>query len=180
MSAVFEGVVISGDEAELTRAFDGLNSRLPLRLARLTHEILGIYRFEYAEGRLFDLPELERIAQELSKGFGPALVVFYDDRAHAMGSALFAEGALLREFGEADEIWVRLDEEGLPDLDGPRFSGDALPEDFEDGDCIRGAIDAGLEAAGFGVLGQAEVMAAFCEDEYGWLAEAAPHPGGPS
>ena len=162
MSAVFEGIVISADADFLHRAFLTLESRLPLRLARLAPSLLGIYRYEYEAGRLFDLEELDRLARLLSGEFGTALLVFYDDRSDAIGSALYDGNQLRREFGESDEIWVRLDEEGMLDLDGPRFPGDALPEDFEDGECIWSAIDAGLEAAGFGALGRAEVMAAFC------------------
>jgi hypothetical protein len=178
MSEVFEGVIVSADESALRWAFNDLHSRLALRLTRLSLSIFGIYRFEYTEGRLFDLPELERIAQRLSKGFDSVLVVFYDNRAHAMGSALFSGGQLIREFGEADEIWVGLDEDGTPALDGPRYSGDDLPEEFDDGECIRTAIDAGLEAAGFGDVNESELKQAFCYDERGWLAESVPNATG--
>ncbi len=95
-----------------------------------------------------------------------------------MGSALFSDGQLIREFGEADETWVSLDEDGIPALDGPHYTGDGLPEDFDEGECIRTAIDAGLEAAGFGALNEGELKLAFCYDHRGWLAESAPNAGG--
>jgi hypothetical protein len=180
MSEVFEGVVVSADESALRGAFNDLHSHLALRLTRLSPSIFGIYRFEYTEGRLFDLPELEQIAQLLSRKFDSALVVFYDNRAHAMGSALYSGGRLSREFGEADEIWVGLDEDGEPALDGPKYHGDDLPEDFDEGECIRTAIDTGLEAAGFRGVNERELKQAFCYDERSWLAESAPNAGSPT
>ena len=180
MSEVFEGVALSADEPAIRRAFNDLHSRLALRLTQLSPPIFGIYRSEYTEGAPFDLPELERIAQWLSKKFEPALAVFSDNRGHAMGSALFSGGRLMREFGESDETWVALDEDGMPELDGPRYSGDDLPEDFDEGECIRTAIDAGLEAAGFCALNEAGLKEAFCYDRRGWLAESTPRSGGPA
>jgi hypothetical protein len=54
----------------------------------------------------------------------------------------------VRYFGEQDEIWVPYGEDGKLVTDGPRYPGDAVPEDIEC-DCIWNGIDAGLEAAGF-------------------------------
>lgn len=175
MSDVFEGVVVFTDEAAISRSFAELRSHLALRLTRLAPSILGVYRSDYPNGRPFDIPEQERIAQRLSEEFDRALLVFYDDRCDACGAALYSGGRLTREFGEPDEVWVELDDDGTPNLEGPRYSGDALPDDFDDGDCIRTAIDAGLDAAGFGTLNQALLKQAFCYDEFDRLAESAPY-----
>ena len=50
--------------------------------------------------------------------------------------------------GEADEVWVPYGDDGQLVLDGPRYSGDEVPEDVEC-DCVCNGIDAALEAAGF-------------------------------
>jgi hypothetical protein len=54
----------------------------------------------------------------------------------------------VRYFGEQDEVWVPYGEGDELAMDGPRYPGDALPEGVECG-CIRQAIDAAFEAAGF-------------------------------
>jgi hypothetical protein len=61
---------------------------------------------------------------------------------------LSQDGEPVRYFGDQDEVWVPFGEGTELVTDGPRYPGDALPAGVEC-DCIRTAIDAALEAAGF-------------------------------
>ena len=62
---------------------------------------------------------------------------------------LFDNGHVARQFGSTDERYVLLDENGEPDKEGHLFTLEELSKD-EEYQCIRHAIDAGLEALGVG------------------------------
>lgn len=172
MSNVYQGIVLAGDGSVVAQFLNDHPSRMSVRLAELAPGLLGVYRSEFASGRLIDWDEAERQARQLSAEFGPALAVFRDNRFGVDLATLFAGGLPVREFGEADEVWVAYNAigDGTLDLDGPRYAGDQIPSDVEC-DCIRGAIDAGLEAAGWGVLQRDNLIDAFAHNASGWLAE---------
>ena len=170
MSYVYEAVVLAGGEAAVRRAFDRLDSPLSLRLLRLADRGFAVYCWREGAGRGFAAAEVNRLAAELSRTFRAALAVHYDDSRGIKTAQLFRNGKAVREFGEADEVWAPMDAHGDPRLDGPRYAGDAIPPDVEC-DCIRQAIDAGLEAAGFaGWADAASLRRAVCVRQ-DWLAE---------
>jgi hypothetical protein len=81
---------------------------------------------------------------------------------------LSRDGEPARYFGEADEVWVPFGVGGELLTDGPRYAGDALPDDIEC-ECIRNGIDAALEAAGFqGWVTAAELVQLVCSNEPVW------------
>jgi hypothetical protein len=65
-------------------------------------------------GRLFKWEEIDRLAASLSFEFGTSLSVHYDDRGGVKAACLFRHGTAMREFGEADEVWVPMDEDWKP------------------------------------------------------------------
>jgi hypothetical protein len=113
---------------------------------------------------------VERLAASLSVEYGVTLAVFYDDRCGVSVAILFRDGTPVRDFGEADEVWVPLDEDGDMLTDGPRYTRETLPPDAEC-DCIRQAIDVGLEAAGFCGWMTASDLQDIVGSDDGWLAE---------
>jgi hypothetical protein len=148
MSVVFDAVVLAGETAAVREAFESLRVPLALELHQADDRgFVILTRFD-EPGRLFEWEEVDRLAASFSVTFGSALSVHYDDRGGVRAAGLFRGGAGVREFGEADEVWVPLDDDGDPRPDGPRYPGDRVPPDEECG-CVRQAIDAGLEAAGF-------------------------------
>jgi hypothetical protein len=83
-------------------------------------------------------------------------------------AAVAWEGEPLRQFGAVDEVWVPFGDDGELVLNGPRFSGEALPDDVEC-DCICNGIDAALEAAGFGGWMTSEgLVDVACRDDPVW------------
>lgn len=148
MSMVYEAIVLCGDDGAVQHAFDALSSALAFRLLRFPAGGFAVLCVPRESGRNFASNEVDRLAAALSIEFGTTLAVHYDDRCGMKVGRQFRTGELVREVGEADEVWVQLDEQGEPLTDGPRFAGDGIPPGVEC-DCIRQAIDAGLETAGF-------------------------------
>jgi hypothetical protein len=148
MSERYECVLLTGLEGEVTEAFHDFQSPLPIGLGELDRDLFAVY---IKEGRLFNPPEVEKIAVSLSMRFGKALLLLYDNSCDVRFAALYESGALVKEFGEGDEIWVPLDEQGYADTDRGRFRWDDIKDDSEgEYDCIYDAIDVGLEAFGVG------------------------------
>jgi hypothetical protein len=83
----------------------------------------------------------------LSK-FDHGVAVHYNDQVGVKTAMLSQGGEPVRYFSDKDEIWVPFGEGDKLVTDGPRYSGEALPNGVEC-DCVRTAIDAALEAAGF-------------------------------
>jgi hypothetical protein len=148
MSVIFEAVVLEGDLPAIREAVDSL--RVPLDLDLYQADERGfVILTSLGPGRLFNWEDVDRLAASLSIVFGTTLAVHYDDRGGVTVACLYREGAAVREFADADEVWVPMDDNGNPREDGPRYPGDHLPLD-EECDCILQAIDVGIEAAGFG------------------------------
>jgi hypothetical protein len=166
MSLIFEAVAV--ESTAIHDAFDRLKTPLALRLYQAEERGFVILS-RLSPGRLFRWEEVDRLAASLSVELGTALSVHYDNRSGVRNACLFRHGTAIREFGEADEVWVPMDEDWKPITGAPYYSGDNLPPD-EECDCIRQAIDVGLEAAGFDGWMNLEDMQVFaCSDE-GWLA----------
>ena len=171
MSEMYEGVVVAGNPEQVRQALGALASSLPLRFVRLADEVFGVWRVA-PRADLFNAPEMENVAAHLSAiSHSVALVVFYDNRCGVRITVLYEHGQPARELGEDDELWVLLDEEGEPLVEGPKFRPDELQED-EEYDCVWSAIHAGLDA--LGVIGKVEpetLKDAFCYERLGWEAE---------
>ncbi len=147
MSMVFDGVIVVASPGRVEQALEQIHSPLDLTFQAVVSGVLAVY----AKGgrRQFDVEEDKRIAASLSKRLGRSLLVLWDDRIGCDQAYLYHNGHKAAEFGSADERYVPLNENGEPDREGHRLTLEELSEG-EEYECIRHAIDAGLEALGVG------------------------------
>lgn len=113
MSELYEGVVVVGDSERVGSSFDSLDSRRTLRVVRFNERTLGVYPVALRSD-LIDETAIDAIARQLSDSCGNALAVLYDNRSGLRAARLFKGGKLVRDFGEVDEDWVRLADDGIP------------------------------------------------------------------
>ncbi len=151
MSTYYQAIVGMADSTQLQTSL----KTLPDKYARLTLELFhpqkrGFVFFLSLNGAYRPNPEMqaEGLASELSNVFGSAISIRYDDQCGIREATLFKGRQAVRVYGETDEIWVPLDENGFVVLNGEQFPGDAIPNDIEC-DCIKNAIDAAFQDAGF-------------------------------
>ncbi|MGB3641328.1 MAG: hypothetical protein WBA39_27690 [Rivularia sp. (in: cyanobacteria)] len=96
--------------------------------------------------------EMEYVASQISIIFSKAILVRYDDRVGYRESILFQEGLPLKTFDLADEIWVMLDENGEPIVNGLKFRIEQIEDDDdEEYETICNAIQLGLESLGINI-----------------------------
>ena len=159
MSAYFEAVVLRAAWRPLAQALEALDDPddpayelrpVTLRARRVTRQGYVVFGWRAGRRRPECAGEVEDLAEELSARLGvPAVAVHYDDQVGPVKTALLVrDGEPVRYYGPADEVWVPYGPGGRLVLDGPRYTGETAPDDVEC-DCIRGGIDAALEAAGF-------------------------------
>jgi hypothetical protein len=166
VSVVYEAVVFEGDAPLVRAAFDRLRTPLALRLLQLADRGFALVCWTPGGRRRHAVEEVNRLAAKLSSEFQTALAVHYDDGCGVKTAVECRAGSVVRQFGDAEELWTPMDERGYPVPDGPRYPGNAIPPDVEC-DCIRQAIDAGLEATGFGSwLSGAELRDKACSQEH--------------
>jgi hypothetical protein len=147
MSEVFEGVLLASPFNEAQKAVRTLPSSLSLIVERLGD--LSIVSRNDQVGRPQFSPEIEQVAADLSKIVGKALVVRYDSRIGHRTSELFIDGNMEKAFGEDDEVWVLLGEDGKPLVDGERFKLADMDPDQEY-ETIENAIQSGIQSFGSG------------------------------
>ena len=172
MSEFYEGIVAVGDEELVVSGFHSLNVKRSMRLVKFGDRIFGAYPIGSRAARM-DIAETDAAATHLSKVCGNALVVLYDNRTGLRVSKLFREGELDCEFGELDETWVPLDENGDPDITQQPLSANELDED-EEYECIQNAISLGLaELNVSNSVTSSDLKQTFCYDEGDVVAERA-------
>jgi hypothetical protein len=151
MSTYFEAIILAADRPRLLNALEALSesvAAISLELHQVMDRGFVLLGWRAGARRPDAWEEMNELADELSLLFDSSLVLHYDDQCGEKISVLSRQGEPVRGFGDEDEIWVPMDDDGNPNLDAPRYPGNAIPED-EECDCIRNAIDAGLEEAGF-------------------------------
>jgi hypothetical protein len=147
MSDVFEGVLLASPFNEVQQAIRTLSPSLSLQVETL--DDLSIVSRNDQVGRPQFSPEIEPVAADLSKILGKALVVRYDSRIGHRTSELFINGNMEKAFDEDDEVWVLLDEDGKPLVDGERFKLADMDPDQEY-DTVENAIQFGIQSFGSG------------------------------
>jgi len=163
MSDLYEAVVSITDSEKAHAAFRSLDTHLHLRLARLSDELFAIYRVATRDEPFDDA--MHSVAAQLSISCGQCLAMSYDLRCGMSSAHRFRGGSLVESFGEDNELWVLLDEDGYPLHDGERYTVDQL-DDNEEYDCIHTGVDAGLLALGVGnPPSLSALIQAFCYDE---------------
>lgn len=171
MSESYEGVVFSSDESKAHRVFVALDSPLKLRLVRLAVEVFGIYRLA-TRSEVFEQLAVEQIAQRVSAEVGNAIALFYADSCGVRGAVAYRNGQRIREFGERDEWWVPLDQDGEPVIAGTRIRVyEMCPA--EEYDCVFSTIDAALQAVEVDSWVSPQIVQqAFCYEEAEVLADS--------
>jgi hypothetical protein len=152
----FEAVVLATNQSALIRLLAGLPdleepdpfAPITLTLSRVARGRYVVFGWRAGADRPQCAQEMEDLADELTLELGTAVAVHYDDQVGVRAAMLSRDGEPVRYFGEPDEVWVPYGKDGELCTDGPRYSGNAVPDDIEC-DCIWDGIDAALEAAGF-------------------------------
>ena len=158
-------------DAAAPGAFRSLSAPFPLRLVRLANGTFGVYRVAGRSDR-FDVEAMTSLASTLSESTSAALAVLYDSRCGLRAAVAFRGGAVSAEFGEDDEWWVPLDEDGKPRRDVPPVPAADLDAD-EEYDCVRDAIEVGLAALEVPAEVTRDTLKdAFCYERSAVLAEA--------
>lgn len=148
MSEIFEGVVIRVPAKVVESVIANLNTDLEFGLFGLSGQLSILYRNDAREVAEFS-NTTNWLAEKLSRPLAQTLLVRYDSRIGHRSSVLYVNGALKREFGMKDELFVPLNEDGEPILTAPRLRFTELnPE--EEYETIENAIQLGLTELGDG------------------------------
>jgi hypothetical protein len=148
MSDILEGVVFRNGSAAVQPVLE--RATHPVILEQVGDGLRSISRTDTREtGPASE--EMEHIAEQVSEVTGSALLFRYDSRIGHRSSTLYERGKPVREFGLADERWVRLDEHGERILNGRTYSADELdPDPNAEYETLQNAIELGLDAFGAG------------------------------
>ncbi len=145
MSEIFEGVVVPAVGGRAP-APAGRPAPLELSIARLGPDAFVVYRSDARHAAAFT-DRTEALAEGLSEVVGRALLVRYDSRIGHRSACVYEHGNRVRTFGEDDELFVPLDEEGEPILSADPVTRSEF-EDGEEYETVRNAIEQGLDALG--------------------------------
>lgn len=150
MSAVFEGILISGtaNSGSKPRLKEFCTSRLSgirIGYAPLDDEVTAIVRVGDRNEAFSE--KFDELGAVLSSTYGKALVVRYDSRIGHRSSTYFEAGAEVASFGEKDEIYSPLKDDGS--VTGTRITFDKLDDD-EEYETIENAIELGLNRLAMG------------------------------
>ena len=146
MSEVFEGVLCSAKPEELSTGLDATGTSSFLNVHPLTPSTSVAYRIQARQKTAFST-EVNEVAAKLSELFERALVVRYDSRIGHRSAEYFVRGQLERAFGEEDELFVGVDEAGMPLESSPVYRLEELDPDVEY-ETKTNAIQLGLDASG--------------------------------
>jgi hypothetical protein len=111
MSEIFEGIVYP--TAEPRAADRALTPGPPLETRILDHNLAVSFRQDPRARAAFS-DQMDGLAAEYSRHLGKALLVRFDSRIGHRSAELFERGRHVRSFGETDELYVPLDERGMP------------------------------------------------------------------
>lgn len=145
MSYVLEGVVVPVDESVARAAAGGVEIEFDVLPLNAENSILA------RPGRPRFASRTAEIAASLSLTLGQALLVRWDDRVGFRESRVYAGGSELRRFTTDDEVYVMLDDDGMPVDDGTTYSESELEacEDDSEFQVFQNALELGCGHAGF-------------------------------
>src|SRR5271165_6730864 len=113
MSEVFEGIVSKVPVATVRSVVSALLTPFELTICDLPDGCSVLYRNDTRQSSRFS-EEMDRLARTISESISTCLLVRYDSRIGHRSSSLYSSGRLIRNFGEADELFVPLGEDGFP------------------------------------------------------------------
>ena len=143
MSEIFEGVLYLTD-AEAKH--DGVSDLSAFCTVTLQPGVHVIYRCDARQEARFS-SAVDTLAANISTQYGRALLVRFDSRIGHRSSVLYVGGGLSSTFGETDELYVPLDDQGLPKIEVEPLHVDQLDPDQEY-ETVQNAIQRGLDALG--------------------------------
>jgi hypothetical protein len=158
MSEILEAVACKAGPEDATVFLERERPDLSLALAELSNRGIMLYRHDSRAHARFD-PYMDHLAKALSSSFQRSLVIRYDSRESFRASALYTNGALHKQYGREDEIFVPLDEEGEPVVDGPTHRYSELDPSGEY-ETSTNAIELGLQKLGVGSWGEIQAVIA--------------------
>ncbi len=157
MSYAFEGVLCVASFENIQSISSQISTPFKLKVDKINDCLSSLSRVEDRRNWVFS-SEMEYVASQISVIFSKAILVRYDDRVGYRESILFQEGLPLKTFDLADEIWVMLDENGEPIVNGLKFTTEQIEDDDnEEYETICNAIQLGLESLGINTNAWKEV-----------------------
>ena len=144
MSAIFEGILLYRTAVDklgldLKKYCESQMSGIQIACAFLDEHSSAIVRIDSRNAPFSE--EFDKLGSKLSSTIGGTLVVRYDSRIGHRSSSYFEGGHLVAAFGEADEIFSPLNDDGF--VTGARFRVVELDED-EEYETVENAIELGL------------------------------------
>jgi hypothetical protein len=145
MSEVFSGVVIAVPLERVKMEYSDVFAHQILHTGSIP---VGLTLISYKpERNNIDRKKVYELAMLFSKKLGKTLAIYYDSRIGLRASDYFSNGEHIRSFGQNDELYVQLDEDGEPNDLGKRFKySELLPDD--EYETIENAIELGLKELG--------------------------------
>jgi hypothetical protein len=148
MSEVFEGVVCNGPAHRVGRIAQRFSRSLCLDVVEMPGPVAVVYRNDPRSMSVFT-HGIDELAAAISAECCPALLVRYDSSVGHRSSRLYLDGHLKRDFTDRDELFVPLDEAGLPVTSQPQLKFAELAPDKEY-ETIQNAVELGLASLGRG------------------------------
>lgn len=150
MSVVFEGVIVIADVEKLRNAGTEHLENVPeiiFQFGQIDSDLSVVWE---TRGPFRD--EFVHLAARLSKQFGKALLIRYDNRVDTNASYYYENGEVFMGFDHEDEIFVEVDENLEPVPGSQQYTWDEMLNlsDEIEVETIRDAFDAGVEALGKG------------------------------
>ena len=144
MSYVLEGIIVP--VAESVVADEVANCDMMFDVLPLADEISILAR----PGRPAFNDVVSEFASRLSSALRVALLVRWDDRVGVRESRVFRDGSQTHRFNNDDELYVMLDDEGMPLRKGRKYQGAEI-DSLEDAEfeVFHNALELGCEQSGF-------------------------------
>ena len=144
MSYVLEGIIVP--VAESVAADQAADCGIPFDVLPLDDEISILAR----PGRpAFDDGVCE-FASTLSSALRVALLVRWDDRVGGRESRVFRGGNQTHRFGNDDELYVMLDDQGMPLREGRKYKELELDAFYDDEfEVFQNSLELGCQQSGF-------------------------------
>ena len=147
MSEIFEGILSPAQATSFAEA-RGRECGLVLETQEIGDGLTAVYRSDPRQEATFS-SKMDELAAEVSRRGGRVLLARFDSRVGKRSSAIFEDGERRQVFGEADELYVPLDERGDPVGDAPPLTL-AMLDPKEEYETIQNALQLGLRALGRG------------------------------
>lgn len=148
MSEVFEGLVVRADRDVVAQQLRRGTPRFDVRSEVLGDGLTVSFRTAPRDQMLFS-EEWDRVAASVSESLGPVLVIRFDSRESHRSAALYQAGRLRETYTGEDELFVPLDDEGMPVTGAPPINAADLDPDEEYETAVN-AIELGLRDLGAG------------------------------